>query len=75
MSVEVRSIKFDWSFFIMSGTGCSYILGIDILTFTGAQVNFPVCSITFENLNESNNESVHENVKVNWDNNALSLAD
>lgn len=64
MEFEIRNIKFDWTFLAMDGMGCNCTLGIDILKFTGAQVNFPEGLITFENLDE-NIEKVHENVKIN----------
>lgn len=48
------------------------IPGTDVLKFTGAQVNFSEGSITFENLNENNE---NKNVKINRQNSPLSLAD
>lgn len=59
----------------MEGMGCHCILGIDLMTFTGMQVNFPDGSITFDNLDEKSNRAVDENVKVNFENSTLSLAD
>lgn len=55
--------------------GCCCISGIDILKFTDAPVHSQDGSITFEKLNESNNEAVYKNVKVDWDNSTFSLVD
>lgn len=52
----------------MGGMGCGCSLGI--LKFTGAQVNFPQSSVTFENLNETQ-EKVIEKVKIKWEDSTL----
>lgn len=73
LKVKIHSVKLERTFLVLDGMGCSCILGLYVEIYE-CPGDFPDTSIIFENLNEIQEKVVKE-VKINWEDSMLSLAD